>query len=327
MLVMSAVLLFAIVAAEEAACVHDAQPASPTSQPHIQSVKRFPASTDPALLLETIQLDGAVIIEGMFDIETIAEMRSMADAHAKTLIPGASTQGLGSDGKAFVGANTVRFSSLAARTPAFFKMVDNDLYHAIAEPFLKPMCGEYWLNTAQVMYIGPNSTRQELHRDAINWEKFLRASWPNPPEITISAMIGLDNVTEHLGATRVIPGSHKLLPSELENAQTISDDLETVPAEMGPGDALVYSGYVLHGGGANQDDQAWRKAMHMSFVAGWLTPEEAHPLDFTLGELEAQSPRVQRMLGHRSYDPRPHVGGGLWLRNVNAIEDPNGVKP
>lgn len=54
---------------------------------------------------------------------------------------------------------------------------------------------------------------------------------------------------------------------------------------------------------------------------------QAHPLDFQLGELEAQTPRVQRMLGHRSYDPRPHVGGGLWLRNVNAIEDPNGVKP
>jgi len=283
--------------------------------------------------METIQLDGAVIIEGMFDTETIAEVRAMADAHAETLIPGASTQGLGTDGKAFVGANTIRFSSLAARTPAFFKMVDNDLYHAIAEPFLKPMCGEYWLNTAQVMYIGPNSTRQELHRDAINWEKFLRASWPNPPEITISAMIGLDNVTERLGATRVIPGSHKWEEDLEEPGGTggpggsIAQDLATVPAEMGPGDALVYSGYVLHGGGANQDDKAWRKAMHMSFVAGWLTPEEAHPLDFLLGELEAQSPRVQRMLGHRSYDPRPHVGGGLWLRNVNAIEDPKGIKP
>ena len=62
-------------------------------------------------------------------------------------------------------------------------------------------------------------------------------------------------------------------------------------------------------------------------AAGWLVPEEAHPLDFKLGELEAQSARVQLMLGHRSYDPRPHVGGGLWLRNVKAIEDPEGVMP
>jgi len=33
---------------------------------------------------------------------------------------------------------------------------------------------------------------------------------------------------------------------------------------------------------------------------------------------------VQRLLGHRSYDPRPHLGGGLWLRNVNKIEDQSG---
>lgn len=51
---------------------------------------------------------------------------------------------------------------------------------------------------------------------------------------------------------------------------------------MAPGDALVYSGYVLHGGGANQDGTAWRKAMHMSFVAGWLTPEEARSRASTL---------------------------------------------
>jgi len=30
--------------------------------------------------------------------------------------------------------------------------------------------------------------------------------------------------------------------------------------------------------------------------------------------------RVQRLLGHRSYAPRPQPGGGLWLRNVDLIE-------
>lgn len=106
-------------------------------QPPLQSVRRFPATTDPAVLINTILEDGAVIVEGMFDEETIAEVRAVADAHAFTLSPGASTQGLGADGKEFVGANTIRFSSLAARTPAFFKMLDNDLYHSIVEPILK----------------------------------------------------------------------------------------------------------------------------------------------------------------------------------------------
>ena len=50
-----------------------------------------------------------------------------------------------------------------------------------------------------------------------------------------------------LGATRVAPGSHR--DPELERW---GGELGTVPAELGPGDALIYSGYVFHGGGANQ---------------------------------------------------------------------------
>ncbi|NCG36425.1 MAG: hypothetical protein GWP48_02710, partial [Actinobacteria bacterium] len=63
------------------------------------------------------------------------------------------------------------------------------------------------------------------------------------------------------------------------------------------------------------------RAMHLSFVAGWLTPEESSAIDYTTEELAEQSPRVQRLLGHRSYDPRPHRGGGLWLKQVKAIEE------
>ena len=143
----------------------------------------------------------------------------------------------------------------------------------------------------------------------------MRSAWPNVVDITISAMIGLEEVTEELGATRVVPGSHtwENLDYRVEH--------ESVPAELGPGDALVYSGYVFHGGGANVTADRWRKAMHLSFVAGWLTPEESCALDFPLGDLDHCSPRVQRLLGHRSYTPMPHPGGGLWLRHVKAIED------
>lgn len=279
----------------------------------VQAVQRFPAGAPLASQLRALSTDGAVIIEGLFDKALISTMLSAANERATSIEPGASDQGMGAEGKAFVGANTIRFSSLGLLTDAFFDMLDNERYAEIADAFLLPNCGSYWLNTAQIMYIGPGEPAQVLHRDADNWWEFVSRTWPDTPEVTISAMIGLEDVTEELGATRVVPGSHHT--EELDYRA----DVETVPTELGPGDALVYSGHVFHGGGANRTTDQWRRAMHLSFVAGWLTPEEAIALDHPFGSLEHRSERVQQLLGHRSYLPGERRGGGLWLRNVTSL--------
>ena len=286
----------------------------------VSSLERLPADTGPRAIVDLLRRDGGVVVEAMFDRRTIDSIRAAADNHASSVEPGSATQGLGDDGKSFVGQRTVRFSSLARLSPGFFDVLDNELFAAVADEVLLPTCGSYWLNTGQVMYIGPGEAGQMLHRDANNWWEFVSRTWPNAPDITVSAMIGLDRVTEELGATRVVPGSH--VGGEVMRFE----DVESVPAELGPGDALVYSGYVLHGGGANRTTDRWRKAMHVSFVAGWLTPEEASPLDFAQGELAERSERVRRLLGHASYDPRPHPGGGLWLRHVKEMR-PDDVGP
>jgi len=282
----------------------------------MKQLQRLPLDADLETQLKAIEEDGGVIIEGLFPAEVIAEMRRASDEYATGVEPGAADQGMGAEGKEFVGANTVRFSSLGLLTDAFFDMLDNQRFAEIADALLLPNCGSYQLNTAQVMYIGPGEKAQELHRDADNWWEFMSRTWPDTPEITISAMIGLDDVTEKLGATRVVPGSQHL------ESLDYRADVDSVPAELAPGDALVYSGNVLHGGGANQTTDRWRRAMHMSFVAGWLTPEEAIVLDHPLGSLGHRSERVQQLLGHRSYLPGSRRGGGLWLRHVTSIENP-----
>lgn len=280
----------------------------------MDALQRVPASSEIGVMLDALDRDGGVIVTSMFDGDTIDEMRVAATAAAEHVVPGSATQGLGEDGKTFVGSNTIRFSSLGRLSPAYFRLLENPVHTALADAVLLPTCGSYWVNTGQVMFIGPGEPAQFLHRDANNWWEFVSRTWPDSPEITLSAMIGLEEVTEELGATRVVPGSHRW--ERLDRF----DDAESVPAELGPGDALIYSGYVLHGGGANQTDR-WRRAMHLSYVAGWLTPEESNALDYDTEMLQAQSPRVQRVLGHRSYDPRPHYGGGLWLKDVKAIEE------
>ena len=283
------------------------------------ALERISADAPLEKLLEAYHRDGGLIVENILPKDTIRALRNDLMRVAEEFAPGAATQGVGQMGKAFVGANTVRFSSLGKHSEAYFELLDNPVYAAIADAVLLNACGSYWVNTAQAMLIGPGEPAQMLHRDCGNWLAVAAPNWPDGPELTISALIALDETTDELGATRVIPGSHRW--PDLADHGTPE---QSVPAEMQPGDALVYSGKVVHGGGANRTKDRWRNAMHLSFLVGWLVPEESSPLDYTDEELAGRSPRVQRLLGHRSYDPRPHLGGGLWLRNVNKIEDQSG---
>jgi len=280
----------------------------------MDELERFPNTADVEAILAAFDRDGGVIIEQLYPVDVISEMAADAQEYASGVVPGSATQGFGEVGRSFAGTNTVRFSSLGKVSPAFFKMLDNPLHATLADAVLKDCPGHYWVNTGQVMYIGPGEPAQVLHRDANNWWEYLKATWPDTPEVTVSVMVGLDQVTEEMGATRVVPGSHRW--ADLDR---FSNELPSVAAELGPGDALLYSGFVLHGGGANTTADRWRRAMHLSFVAGWLTPEEASAIDYTTDELKDQSPRVQRLLGHRSYNPAPAPGGGLWLEHVRAI--------
>jgi ectoine hydroxylase-related dioxygenase (phytanoyl-CoA dioxygenase family) len=279
------------------------------------ALRRLAATAPLEQMLDALTTDGGLIITGMFSTDLIDTLHAALTNAAKHFTAGAATQGLGADGKAFVGAHTIRFSSLGKITPTYFKMLDNPLYAQLADAVLLPHCGAYWVNTGQAMFIGPGSEAQVLHRDCGNWPQVCAMNWPNSPEVTLSAMIALETITEEMGATRVIPGSHRWT-----DYNDHGDAGMTCAAEMHAGDALVYTGKLVHGGGANQTTDRWRHAMHLSFVAGWLTPEESSPLDYTDAELSQHSPRVQQLLGHRSYDPRPHRGGGLWLRHVNKIE-------
>lgn len=282
------------------------------------ALETIPSDVKIEEMLAALDRDGAVIVENLIPPDTLAAMREAILARAREIEPGDATQGLPRNEfvRDFVGASTIRFSSLGRLSPAFFDILENEVFGALSDAVLLPLCGSYWINTGQAMLIGPGETAQPLHRDCANWPQFCGALWPNCPEVTLSSIIALEDVTEELGATRVIPGSHRW-----ESMDGVGDPGDTVPAELSAGSALIYSGKVLHGGGANRTSDAWRRAMHLSFVVGWLRPEEATALDYTAEGVRDLSPRVQRLLGHRSYDPSPTFGGGLWLKDVNRLED------
>src|SRR5262245_28631679 len=279
---------------------------------------RLPNTVDTRTLLEAFDRDGGVIVEDMFSPSLIARMRDAVKAKAQTFRAG-STSPVPARQK-FHGMNTIRFTELGLIDSAFFEMLENPILATVADAALAPMCGSYWLNTGQTMIIGPGEPAQYLHRDCANWSALCRALWPQCPEVTVSVMIALEDMTEELGGTRVIPGSH--LWDDWDRAGTLE---QTVPTEMRAGGGMIYSGKVIHGAGGNRSSDRWRFAMHLSFVVGWLTPEEASPLFYPLDLIRTLPPRTQRLLGFRSYDPSPHISGRLWLKNFNELETEIGL--
>lgn len=58
----------------------------------------------------------------------------------------------------FHGANTKRLTNLTALSPTFSQeLLDNDLMHEIYEEVFSKDSGTHWLNTAQVIEIGPGN--------------------------------------------------------------------------------------------------------------------------------------------------------------------------
>jgi len=114
------------------------------------TLQRLPANAPLADLLEVLDTDGGLIVEGIFSRETIGRLRDDVLAAADQVEPGSATQGLDEDGKFFTGSNTIRFSSVGKISDAYFELLDNPVYAALADAVLWPNCVSYWINTGQV---------------------------------------------------------------------------------------------------------------------------------------------------------------------------------
>jgi ectoine hydroxylase-related dioxygenase (phytanoyl-CoA dioxygenase family) len=242
--------------------------------------------------------DGGLVVEGFLDDDLLARLGS-------EVAPLVDRHRAGSTGNefwsAFHGAQTKRVTGLAAHSPAWCELLCDERYAAMGDRYLGP--DDYWLNTAQLIAIGPGESPQMLHRDELNWPHAVR-----PTEITVTAIFALTDFTEANGATVIAPGSN-----HWGNDLPEVPDGSTCQAVMPAGSALLYSGKVIHGGGANTTADEWRIGLHAGFCCGWLRSEENHQLTVPVEAARTMPERVQRLLGYRSYSPPMDLGGRLGL--------------
>ncbi|RAH75781.1 toxin biosynthesis protein [Aspergillus japonicus CBS 114.51] len=291
--------------------------------PPLTPVKRVPASRGPEHILKAFKEDGVVVIEGFFSLEQVEELNDDLTPALEKVKNGPSLKD--PEIARYHGSNTKRMSNMSTHSKIFrTQTLDNDLLHDICKAVFAKDSGDYWLNTALVIDIGPGNEAQPLHRDEEQHPVF-RSVGPGGIEASINFFIALTRFTDENGATRMIPGSHQW-PKDA----TRTDGLEieaphgTLPVEMNAGDVALFSGRNIHGGGANRTKDERRRGVAMSIQASYLTPEEAHTLLVPLDKVREMTPRAQRMLGFRSQFPKDTPG--IWMSDMREIAEVIGLE-
>lgn len=244
---------------------------------------------DLAAHVADIERDGFTIIPDFLSAEDLAEVRRVLGFYL-------GTHGGRND---FEGHLTERVYTLVARGRVFFRIALDPRILALCERYLLP---NFLLTASQAIQIRPGESAQPFHADDLFY------TIPRPrPMVSLSTIVAVDAFTADNGGTEVIPGSH--LWGDAEVAGVLSDLMGTDPAlqarlkaqarpvEMPAGACVVFSGTLVHRGGANRS-RAPRLAFSNQYCQPWARQQE----NFVLGvpvEVARQMPRrLQELLGY-----------------------------
>lgn len=227
-----------------------------------------------------IERDGYTIIPDFLDAAGLAEVRRVLGFYL----------GTHAGRNPFEGEKTERVYTLVARGRIFWEIALDERVRALCDRFLLPEC---LLTASQAILIRPGEVRQAFHYD----DTFYTVPRPRPM-ISFSTIAAVDAFTRENGATEVIPGSHLWGEDWGERAAAA----KPLTVEMPAGACVVFSGALVHRGGANRSGAA-RLAFSNQYCQPWARQQE----NFVLGvppEVAREMPRrLQEMLGYSIYPP------------------------
>jgi len=229
-------------------------------------------------ILEALERDGCVVIDAVLN-------RADIDQVTRELAPHLEVTPKGED--EFDGLETRRVGGLVARSQKAREIIMNPIVLDVTAKVLAHAT-TFQLHLTELMSLGPGSAAQAIHRDGMDCDEF---RFPHGYETVVTTMWALTEFTEANGATRVVPGSHKI-EGDREFCQE-----ESTSAEMGAGSVLIYTGLLYHGGGANVTNSD-RNGLVAAYTLGWLRQEENQYLCVPTETLRELPEGLLRLMGY-----------------------------
>ena len=259
-------------------------------------IKHLKANSSIEEILEVIEQDAGVIIDNLLDKNQLKNI-------SEDLKPYLVKTKEGQDD--FTGFKTKRVGALMARSAECQNLALNPIINEVSKLFFEPHSDGYQLHFTSAIDIAPGKSKQIPHRDRGVWGGYI----PRKIETQLSTVWAIDDFTKENGATQVVPGSHKW------NREREPKEDEICYAEMKKGSVFIYTGSVIHGGGANNSNKN-RLGVFLHYAPSWLRQQENQYLSCPPHIAKDLTPELRSLMGYTK--------GGYVLGFYSDPEDKNG---
>lgn len=225
----------------------------------VETVPGVTSAVDEALA--DLRATGIGLLAGACDAERTARLRkALVDAAAAERADGTATE--------YHGTSCQRVYRLPTLDPVFLDAAADPVVLDVARSILGP---DVLLSNLSANIVGAGGRHMAIHAD----QGFLPTPWTEPWGLQV--IWPLDDFTEEVGATRVVPGSHR---AEGPPPRAVRPD-ESVAIECPAGTLILLDGRLWHGTGAHRGaetpPEGRRHALLGFYTKPWLRTQEAWP--------------------------------------------------